>query len=57
MESEDTNSDSDAEDSSLQQPSSLEEDSSMQPSLFEEDSQPSTTSLHGIGKSVLEREW
>ena len=43
MESADTNSDSDAEDSSLQQPSSLE-DSSIQPSLFE-DSQPSSASL------------
>ena len=52
VESADTNSDSDAEDSSLQQPSSLE-DSSIQPSLFE-DSQPSSAS---IGKSVLEREW
>ena len=43
MESADTNSDSDAEDSSLQQPSSLE-DSSIQPSFFE-DSQPSSASL------------
>ena len=47
-------SNSDAEDSSLQQPSLLEEDSSIQPSLFEEDS--AIISFTGIGKSVLERE-
>ena len=59
MESADTNSNSDAEDSSLQQPSSLEEDSSIQPSLFE-DSQPSSASpalvnqcLKGSGKTPI----
>ena len=50
----DTNSDSDAEDSSLQQPSSLEEDSSIQPSLFEEDSQPSSASLALVNQCLKE---
>ena len=54
MESADTNSDSDAEDSSLQQPSSLEEDSFIQPSLFEEDSQPSSASLALVNQCLKE---
>ena len=54
MESADTNSDSDAEDSSLQQPSSLEEDSSIQPSLFKEDSQPSSASLVLVNQCLKE---
>ena len=54
VESADTNSDSDAEDSSLQQPSSLEKDSSIQPSLFEEDSQPSSASLALVNQCLKE---
>lgn len=45
VESADTSSDSDAEDTLLQQPSSLEEDSSIQPLLLEEDSHQSSASL------------
>ena len=44
VESADTNSDSDAEDTSLQQPSPLE-DSSTQPSVFEEDTHRSSTDI------------
>ena len=54
MDSADTNSDSDAEDSSLQQPSSLEEDSSIQPSLFKEDSRSSSASLALVNQCLKE---